>query len=427
MRLSFNTLILLFSVSFLFAQKEGQFFFDAICFKSKDDSLSRVDIYVIVPYYSLTFVKIEKGYLSEYIVDIVVYDSTKKARISSKTFSRKIFEQEQMETLGLSGKFQQLYANFILPEGKYHFEVTITDENSKRKLSKSRSTSTLNFAKYNFATSGLMFLSDIERSDGKIKITPYLSDNLADLQNLFLFFEVYNRIPDLNEFDVIVMILDNKGKEITRTRRYRYKIDDGQIYVPLKLTSLPSAGSFTIQLFALRPTGTDSLFSQNDILSVSERSFYFAPSIGTLVFQDLNKAIRQLKYVAYQSDIDYISEATEVEEKRRRFDEFWKRLDPTPATEYNEAFEQYYQRIQYANENFRTFMEGWLTDRGMVYIVLGPPLMVQTQYDYYYSTRKYEIWTYPNNRQFVFVDYSGVGDYRLYSPPTFNEKYQYKD
>jgi len=78
--------------------------------------------------------------------------------------------------------------------------------------------------------------------------------------------------------------------------------------------------------------------------------------------------------------------------------------------------EEYYRRVDFANANFGTFIEGWKTDRGMVYIVLGPPNDIE-RHPFEAGSKPYEIWSYYTiNREFVFVDYSGFGEYRLVTP-----------
>ncbi len=53
--------------------------------------------------------------------------------------------------------------------------------------------------------------------------------------------------------------------------------------------------------------------------------------------------------------------------------DFWKRRDPTPDTDVNEFREQYYTRLAVADKAFQAGIPGWKTDRGRIYILLGPP------------------------------------------------------
>jgi GWxTD domain-containing protein len=54
-------------------------------------------------------------------------------------------------------------------------------------------------------------------------------------------------------------------------------------------------------------------------------------------------------------------------------EEFWRRRDPTPDTEINEFRKQYYTRLAVADRAFQAGIPGWKTDRGRIYVLLGPP------------------------------------------------------
>lgn len=51
----------------------------------------------------------------------------------------------------------------------------------------------------------------------------------------------------------------------------------------------------------------------------------------------------------------------------------------------------YYTRIEEANKIFTNYKEGWKTDKGMVYVIMGPPARVQ-------RNRQREVWLYSQNR-----------------------------
>jgi len=61
-------------------------------------------------------------------------------------------------------------------------------------------------------------------------------------------------------------------------------------------------------------------------------------------------------------------------EKENFMEEFWKRRDPDPSTEENEFKMEYFNRIERTEELFATEGKpGWLTDRGRIFILFGPP------------------------------------------------------
>src|SRR5512137_1045434 len=62
-------------------------------------------------------------------------------------------------------------------------------------------------------------------------------------------------------------------------------------------------------------------------------------------------------------------------EKPKFIEEFWKKRDSNPDTPENEFKAQYDSRVEKANELFRgEGKTGWLTDRGRIYILFGPPM-----------------------------------------------------
>ncbi len=81
----------------------------------------------------------------------------------------------------------------------------------------------------------------------------------------------------------------------------------------------------------------------------------------------------EVRYLITEEERSVYERLTTPEERERFIEEFWRRRDPDPATPENEFREEFYRRIAYANEHFRAGMPGWLTDRGRVYVLYGPP------------------------------------------------------
>jgi len=131
--------------------------------------------------------------------------------------------------------------------------------------------------------------------------------------------------------------------------------------------------------------------------------------------------------------------ALKTDEERDQFiEQFWLRRDPDPDTPENEYKEEYFQRIQYANEKFASGIPGWRTDRGRIYIMFGKPDELESHpsggsyerpsYEGGGSTSTYpfETWWYRyiegigSDIEIEFVDPSGSGEYRIARSP--NEK-----
>jgi GWxTD domain-containing protein len=103
-------------------------------------------------------------------------------------------------------------------------------------------------------------------------------------------------------------------------------------------------------------------------------------------------------------------------ESRKEFiQDFWNKRDPDPQTEENEFEVEFYQRIQYANKRFIEGIPGWKTDRGRIYIYLGPPDKIdQRPYINNPNIKGLIWWGYYRYRLGIeFVDRTGDGRYSL--------------
>ncbi len=103
-------------------------------------------------------------------------------------------------------------------------------------------------------------------------------------------------------------------------------------------------------------------------------------------------------------------------ESREEFiQDFWKKRDPTPDTEENEFKQEFYERIEYANERFKEGIPGWKTDRGRIYIYFGFPDRIEHQPMLNSDEIKgYLLWVYYRyNFAVEFIDKRGDNTYEL--------------
>ncbi len=62
-------------------------------------------------------------------------------------------------------------------------------------------------------------------------------------------------------------------------------------------------------------------------------------------------------------------------------EEFWKKRDPDPKTPQNKIRDIYYARLKFAAKHFKEpGRPGWLSDRGKIFLILGPPTSRYTKY-----------------------------------------------
>jgi GWxTD domain-containing protein len=84
----------------------------------------------------------------------------------------------------------------------------------------------------------------------------------------------------------------------------------------------------------------------------------------------LNKDVR---WIITDEEKKAFMQLSNEEEREQFIEAFWDRRNPNPDSEDNEFKDEHYRRIEYANERFAAGMPGWMTDRGRIYIVYGPP------------------------------------------------------
>tara|TARA_R110001592_G_scaffold307299_2_gene580658 strand:+ start:171699 stop:172955 length:1257 start_codon:yes stop_codon:yes gene_type:complete len=87
------------------------------------------------------------------------------------------------------------------------------------------------------------------------------------------------------------------------------------------------------------------------------------------------------------------------ENQREAFEKFWIEKCGSKEKAKN-TMQSYYDRMELANLHFTSYTDGWKTDRGMVFMIMGPPTRVFNQGDS-------EIWVYGrdnnvNNLNFAF-------------------------
>lgn len=115
----------------------------------------------------------------------------------------------------------------------------------------------------------------------------------------------------------------------------------------------------------------------------------------------------------------------EEEVAKDAVDEFWISVSAS-ADRARELIRNFYNRVEESNQYFTTHMEGWKTDRGLIFIVFGSP-------DVIYKDTGGESWIYGNGKDeptltFNFTrtynPFSG-NDYRLNRSPEY-KNYWYK-
>jgi GWxTD domain-containing protein len=125
-----------------------------------------------------------------------------------------------------------------------------------------------------------------------------------------------------------------------------------------------------------------------------------------------------LRYITTRKEYDTLMEDSNI---KAAVDNFWLKTARTPERAKN-LIQKYYSNVEEANLYFTSYLEGWKTDRGLMYIIFGKPT-------YVYRSKGTEEWLYgePENRSSLRFTFAQVNnpftgnDYMLLRSPTFRE------
>ena len=368
-----------------------------------DSDSVKVVTFMEIPYHSLQFIKKESSYIAYYQASLSIRYS-KGNEINNITWTDSIQVELYTDTRSTM-KNRKHYADFNVPLGKkYEVIGELQDLDTRKK----------GLLKKNIDFKGL------EKKPSLLK--PIF---MLDLPGNWGF---------------------NAGKIPTRGFRVR-EIGLG---VDIKISGFVEKNDYEVSIYLTNGTATDSLiqkfsgdgklgyFSENIFIPSAkfnsikndfrillqqgkekdEQKISFTrykPGFSGYVY-DVEIAMKQMKYILSNDERKELKNNNK-QDKEQLFYQIWKKRDPTPETEQNELMEEYFQRVEYVNEHFSGWQPGWETDRGMIYILFGPPDEIQRTNPSAGNSTIYQIWNYLKiSKQFVFRDQNGFGDYRLDTP-----------
>lgn len=99
--------------------------------------------------------------------------------------------------------------------------------------------------------------------------------------------------------------------------------------------------------------------------------------------KDWDEMVQMVTYISTRKEHETLLLA---QDKKKALDEYWINLTRNPEVA-KDLIRNYFRMVEFSNILFTDFKEGWKTDRGMVYIVMGPPQEVN-----FFEDR--EVWSY---------------------------------
>ncbi|MBC7893580.1 MAG: GWxTD domain-containing protein [Sphingobacteriaceae bacterium] len=219
--------------------------------------------------------------------------------------------------------------------------------------------------------------------------------------DFFAIFDQTGRVPRLQNYVAAVDTLQLRslaGKDTTfRAFHYGYEFEAALSPTNTELRR-PTRQLFTDSAFSVRT---------NSPLRLSREGLYFFVRDTTETFgicllsvddryPRVTRPEKLTKPLIYMSTNQEYADANASKEAKKALDRYWINLTSGNQQTAKRSIRAFYRRVEQANRLFTTYKEGWKTDKGMVYLIMGPPNRVQRNKDK-------EVWVY-NRRSAQFSE-----------------------
>jgi GWxTD domain-containing protein len=193
--------------------------------------------------------------------------------------------------------------------------------------------------------------------------------------------------------------LDNRSQDFTMIK-YSHDFD------PANSPTLIGNRAPTKQLFV------DSLFNTS-----SNKNLVLQPNAMYVVLKDTldrggfchlkenkryprytlpDQLYQPLKYICTTNEYGQLLKASN---KKEAMDAFWLANADNGPLNSQKSIATYYQRVYESNSLFGSYKQGWKTDKGMVYIIMGKPNSITHK-------KNKEIWIYTQNKDYAEVNFT---------------------
>jgi GWxTD domain-containing protein len=405
------------------------------------NNLTFVEIYYGINRNSLEHIVYEEGYIAKYRIklDVVFKDSVIK--------SVEWDNIDKVATLDKIGKNQMIndVHQLILGEGSFKIHLNVTDLNSHINDKQIIDLNTKLLKEQSIYISDVQLALNIEKSEKKSRFNKngfMITPNPSAMYNenwsiLYYYCEIYtgsDASKNDNDIECIIIseIRNSAGKTVLNLPHKNTKIKGSGIVETNKI-SIQTLNSDEYLLSVVVKDSFNNIYDKKTATFKIHRLLEFMNmSVITetkydefdAIFKasgeaDLNQEFDWVSYIADNRDKE-IFEELDLEGKKKYLKEFWNRKSKHAQDRMKYRLD-YLEKVKYANNRFSTASkEGWKSDRGRILILYGIPDDMERMMD----VKQHEIWAYyniENGVEFIFMDITGYGVYRLVHSTMHNE------
>lgn len=359
---------------------------------------SGFDLYIGLPYNSLIYYKRGSSLHADFETLTQVY---KEGENQPKVEEAKTDSIRTNYTQSRSADALTFKSRYKLGAGVYVVKVSLTDLGTRKTAVRRQRIEVQNLQQSGMAMSRILVEGKLPEKSYAPVVALHTPANIDSLRAVT---ELYNT-GNLKNVEVKMLLLQHKADMLPAAPAFMFSPMYGSIgYRAIEFTeadtlqrsvkriqnplpetivefNLPHLKPGVYQILLNSQADGQAIQSSRRVLYVKEEGF---PKIETL-----EQMIEPLIYISYPDELRKILNAKSDEERRAAFDTFWGEQMPSRQAGEN-ALRTFYSRVEEANLYFSTQKEGWKTDRGMIYILMGAPVSVENQ-------GEAEVWRYSMN------------------------------
>lgn len=357
------------------------------------ESIQRIELNYFIPYRAISFIRQESSYEARFVLRAQCWDS-RKTLVRGRDWERRVvsavYETTMSRQMAIEGR-----ESLFVPRTPVMMEVVYQDAQSERtrmwrlKIEPPKRLSDLTLAR---------------KSGGYV----YSSKDTI-IANL----EIYADAEMVRSAESLFVKVA-QGRQVFYTDTLNLSDEDPghrRIELAVPLGRLED-GSYELEV-GVKTGKRNALVMRRHKFEVIS-SFFRSD-------RTFREKVNQLLYIATREEMERLRKAPAAE-RESLWNAFWKSKDETPTTADNLTEEEYFRRIAYCEKHFRHGDNGYRSDRGQVYVMLGPADNVQSL-PFESDINAYEVWYYYGaNLKLVFLDERGFGEYKLIEPAGFLER-----
>ena len=366
----------------------------------------------------LLFERTAGGYRAAYEVRVIFYAAKGGAQITGEVFQKSLRVSSYSDTR-LRGADLIDHVALRAPAGKYRVQVVIADLLAERASGTeipfevpAAAQQSIWFSDLSLGTANDSLAASVAPRDQFIPV-PSRRFGL-DLSSMAILGEVVDSRSDPDSAGAAAYRVSGRVVNVLQETVWRGDTTFARVGTRtpflwrLRLRSL-AVGSYRVVLELVSPV-VRSAGKKKAAPIRRERPFEVEQTSANLPWES-RASLEVLRYVASDDEQREMEQVDGPDARKEFWERFWRQRDPSPETDRNEAFEEFYRRVQYANQHFSVGAPGWRTDMGETYIKRGAPDEV-VRNPFNFDRPPEEIWIYyKDQRRIVFIDRDGFGRY----------------